>query len=75
MAHKETGEAVAGELAPMVGVEDLWLSFAQSFFQEFDTKFGAQSVGQVRGHHVPTMPIYPSAEGPGTESLWPYGCR
>jgi len=28
MAHKETGEAVAGELAFMVGVEDLWLSFA-----------------------------------------------
>ena len=54
VAHQKTGEAIAGELAPLVGVEDLWLSFAQSFFQGFDTKVGVQGVGcrrsAIMGH-------------------------
>jgi len=58
VAHQETGEAIAGELAPLVCVKDNWLSFAQSFFQGFDTKVGIQGVGQIPGHHVPAMPIH-----------------
>ena len=33
---QETGEGLAGELATLVGVEDLWRSLAQRFLQCLD---------------------------------------
>ena len=45
MASQETGEGLAGELATLVGVEDLWRSLAQRFLQCLDTEIGVQGVG------------------------------
>ena len=36
MLFQEAGEGLAGELATLVGVEDLWRSLAQRFLQCLD---------------------------------------
>ena len=58
MLLQKFSEALAGELAPLVGVEDLRLSLAQCFFQGFDAEISVQGVGQPPGHHVAAVPIH-----------------
>ena len=44
------GKGLAGELAPLVGVEDLRLSFAQRLLEGLEAEVDIQGVGQAPGH-------------------------
>ena len=52
------GELQAGELAPLVGVEDLRLALPQCLLQGGDAEVGLQAVGQSPSHHVPAVPVH-----------------
>jgi len=49
-------KGLAGELAPLVGVEDLRLSFAQRLLEGLEAEVDIKGVGQAPGHRVP-VPI------------------
>ena len=52
----------------MVSVEHLRPSLAQRLFQGLDTEISVQGVGQVPGHHVPSVPVHDGhqvVEAPG----------
>ena len=51
-------ELQAGELTPLVGVEDLRLALPQRLLQGVDAEVGLQGVGQSPGHHVPAVPVH-----------------
>ena len=51
-------KAYAGELAALVGVEDLWPTLAQGLFQSRNTEVYLQGVGQPPGQHVAAVPVH-----------------
>ena len=56
--QQQAAEGFTGELASLVGVEDLRLSFAQGFFQGRDTEAHLQSIGEPPGQHVSAVPVH-----------------
>ena len=50
-------KGLAGELAALVGVEDLWPTLAQGLFQSRNTEVYLQGVGQPPGQHVAAVPV------------------
>ena len=64
VALQEPGETLISELselASLVGVEDLGLSFSQRLFQGVDAKVAIQGVWQAPGQHASAMPTRDSA--------------
>ena len=52
------GEGEAGELAALIGIEDLRLAVAgQRLLERLDAKAGVQGVRQTPGPHIPARPI------------------
>jgi len=57
MLLQESGKGLTGELAALVGVEDIRSAFSKCFFQRLDAKVGIQGVGQPPGEHIPAVPV------------------
>ena len=53
LLQQPASEGLAGELTPLVRVEYLRLTFAQSLFQSLNTECHLQGVGQPPGQHGP----------------------
>ena len=58
LRQQHAGEGLAGELAALVGVEDLWPTLAQGLFQSRNTEVYLQGVGQPPGQHVAAVPVH-----------------
>src|SRR5271163_2837546 len=58
VAAQHAGEAVVGELAALVGVEDLGPSLAQSVFQGLDAEARIEQIGQAPRQHVAAHPVH-----------------
>jgi len=58
LRQQPAGKGVAGELAALVGVEDLRPTPAQGLFQGLNTEVHIQSVGQPPGQHVAAVPVH-----------------
>jgi hypothetical protein len=56
MRAKYAGEVVVGELAALIGVEDLERSLAQRFLQGLDTKTRIEQIRQAPRQHVAAHP-------------------
>jgi hypothetical protein len=58
MGAQHAGEVVVGELAALVGVEDLWPSLAQCVLQGFDAEARIEQIRQTPGQHVAAHPVH-----------------
>ena len=59
MALQKAGEIVAGELATLVGIEDLRLTVpGERFLEGLDTKISAERVGQSPRQHRAAHPVH-----------------
>ena len=58
LRQQHAGEGLAGELAALVGVEDLWPTLAQGLFQSRNTEVYLQGVGQPPSQHVAAVPVH-----------------
>ena len=56
--EKPASEQVAGKLAPLVGVEDLRLTFCQGRFQSSQAELRLQTVGEFPAQHIAAEPIH-----------------
>ena len=58
MGAQHAGEVVVGELAALVGVEDLGPPLAQCVLQGFDAKARIEQIRQAPGQHVAAHPVH-----------------
>ena len=59
MLFEQTGKFLAGELAILIGIEDLRGAVVlDSLFQGFDAEVNIQRIGKPPGEHSPGMTIH-----------------
>ena len=74
VALQGAGEVVAGELAALVGIEDLGAAVAsESFLECIDTKISAERVGQSPRQHRSAHPVHDDHQV--EEAIGHRGCR
>src|SRR5215471_6787705 len=52
MGAQQRSEAIVGELAALVGVEDLGSAVAQRFLQRLDAEAGLEQIGEAPRKHI-----------------------
>jgi hypothetical protein len=58
VVYQEPRELQAGELAPLIGIEDLgWVIAAHGALNRIETEIGRQRVGQPPRQHSTTRPV------------------
>ena len=59
VVFENLGEAGAGKLRPLIGVEDLWLAVAaEGLLERLHTEIRLQAVGQPPGEHLAAVPVH-----------------
>src|ERR1700748_2256514 len=58
MPLQDAGEVVTGELAALVGIENLWATMARErFLERLNAKIGVERVGKAPCHHRAAHPV------------------
>ena len=59
VVFENLGEAGAGKLRPLIGVEDLWLAVAaEGLLERLHTEIRLQAIGKPPGEHLAAVPVH-----------------